>query len=408
MIKIDIKKYKKVPYTERKTCMICGTKISKPVIELPQFPMTEIYTPVKVKDKAALANQSFHLCPKCGHGQLGCVIDVNLQYGDRVAYNFRTSTSVTGRESADYFIGFIKKVSKGKSLGNVAEIGANDMYVLSKLEKNADKLTGIDPVLKGSEKEFTRGKMTAVGDFFENVLLSERFDTIICKDTLEHIENPFAFTRKIVEMGDKNTLFYFNIPFLETLVQSYRFDQIFHQHLNYYSLKSIIYMLNKLGCNLVDYEINYNHWGVIMFAFKKGKDTGKFKKDIKSFTPKEITGRYSVFKNSLNNTQAQIEVLEKDGEMVYGYGAAHMLPVLSYHLKNDFSRFGGIIDDDKNKDGLYYINLPVKIVHPSKIKDMEKLSILVTAVSAIHNTRRILSRLSDINPRRILVPLNTF
>lgn len=167
-------------------------------------------------------------------------------------------------------------------------------------------------------------------------------------------------------------------------------------------------MLKELGCKLIDYAINYNHWGVIMFTARIGNNTGKFRKHIQTFTSEEIIKRYAVFRNSMANTQTQLAVLEKDEETIYGYGAAHMLPVLSYHLNNDFSGFKCIIDDDKNKDGLYYINLPVKICYSQRPKNIDQSSILVTAISAIQNTRRILAKLSQMNPRRIIIPLNTF
>jgi hypothetical protein len=94
-------------------------------------------------------------------------------------------------------------------------------------------------------------------------------------------------------------------------------------------------------------------------------------------------------------------------DLIYGYGAALMLPVLSYHLANDFSGFECIIDDDKNKDGLYYINLPVSIRSRDKVKDFSDAIVVLTAISAMNNGRRILAKLFELNPKQIIVPLST-
>jgi hypothetical protein len=92
---------------------------------------------------------------------------------------------------------------------------------------------------------------------------------------------------------------------------------------------------------------------------------------------------------------------------VYGYGAALMLPVLGYHLKNDFSTFACILDDDLHKNGLYYINLPVKIKNTASAH-LENSVVLVTAISSFGNTRNIIAKLAKLNPKKILVPLNSF
>jgi len=91
------------------------------------------------------------------HGQIANVIDIELQYGNCEQFYFRASESTTGRESADFFIDFLNSVVKGRRFKNVIEVGCNDMYVLNALCPRADKLIGIDPILKGKEKEYTKG-----------------------------------------------------------------------------------------------------------------------------------------------------------------------------------------------------------------------------------------------------------
>lgn len=368
--------------------------------------MTEIYTTVKVRGKAGLCDQEFHVCKHCGHGQLAHVIDTHLQYGDATSYSFRTSESATGRRSADFVVRFIKKHIGKKQFQTIIELGCNDMYILKALQNRAKKLIGIDPVLAGKESEYTTKKMVAIGDFFEHVELDKGVDVVICKDTLEHVEDPKSFTKKIVDTGNADTLFFFHFPLLETLVTDCRFDQIFHQHLNYFSLSSIIYMLDSLGCRLLDYTIDHRHWGSISIVFKKGKNTVKLRKQAKKLSHSYIRNRYRLFKDTISNTSKRLSLLTN--EKLYGYGAALMLPVLSYHLNNDFSSFGAIIDDDPNKDGAYYINLPVPIRSSKKITDITKAVVLVTAISAINNTRSILAKLKQLNPKKIIVALNTF
>lgn len=402
---MNIEKLKNIQYEKRTHCVVCGEKTGKPLIELPDFPMTEIYSCDKVTEKVGFVDQSFHFCANCGHGQIANVIDIELQYDGTSSYNFRTSESATGRESGDFFVDFVTGITGNRHFGNVVEIGCNDLYMLKKMQPTADRLTGIDPILKGREKEFSDGNITAVGDFFENVVLDGDIDVVFCKDALEHVSDPKRMVEKIVGRAQDDTLFFFQFPLLETLLAGCRFDQIFHQHLNYFSLRSIMFMLNELGCELIDYKINSNHWGAILIAFRKKRNGSGFSGKIREITPAEILDRYAVFKNNMEATGKRLSFLE--GEKIYGYGAALMLPLLSYHLRNDLSCLTCIIDDDKRKEGLYYVNLPVKISTRENITDIDRSIILLTAIASLNNVRRILSRLYELNPKQIILPLNT-
>lgn len=402
---MDIERYKSIAFEKRTHCLICENLMGSPVITLPDFPMTEVYTREPVGEKAGFLDQAFHLCAKCGHGQLVNVIDLQLQYGSTLSYYFRTSESATGSESADFFIKYVNSHIGKRHVGTIVELGCNDMYILRSLRYNADKLVGIDPILKGREKEFSEGNITAIGDFFENVDLDKEPDVVLCKDTLEHVRNPKLFMKKVIDKANDETLLFFQFPVLETLMDACRFDHIFHQHLNYFSLKSIVYMLNELGCELLDYTINNNHWGAILIAFKKSKKGSCYDRGVREITINEVLRRYAVFENNMKVTSERLAILQD--ETIYGYGAALMLPVLSYHLKNDLSCLKYVIDDDKRKEQIYYINLPVSIRTREKISDISNSIVLVTAIASTNNVRWILDKLFDIRPKQILLPLNT-
>ncbi len=403
---IDIKKFQKIPFKKRSHCVICGKKSSSPVVQLPDFPITETYTTKRITEKVGFVDQNLLFCKNCGHGQNANVIDVELQYGKSFSYYFRTSQSQTAHESTNFFINFLSKIAGKRYFKTIVELGCNDLHLLKMIKSKAEKLIGIDPILKGKEKEFSDEKVMAIGDFFENVTLKDDIELVICKDTLEHVPDPVVFVKKIVDRTGPNALFLFQFPILETLLAGCRFDQVFHQHLNYFSLRSILHMLDQLGCELISYVINQDHWGAILIAFQK-KRNRPVAVDVRLIAPSEIKKRYGVFKDNMSVIQRRLSFL-KD-ELLFGYGAALMLPVLSYHLNNDFSDFKCIIDDDKRKDGLYYVNLPVPVRSREHILDEEiKNSIvLLTAINSSGNVRKILPKLIEISPKQIILPLTS-
>jgi len=406
---IDISKFKNIPFKKRRHCVVCGQKLGSPVIELPDFPITEIYVKKKINKKVGFVDQNFHFCKNCGHGQISNIIDSEFLYGRW--YVTRTSISSSAVAAINVFLEFIDNILKGRPVKNIVEIGCNDLYTLKKLRKRADKLYGIDPILIGKEKQFRDEKIEIIGDFFENVDLKKingKIDVVLSSHTLEHIGEPKELIQRVIANANSNTLFFFQFPSLEALVQSSRFDQVFHQHLNYFSLKSVVYMLNELGAELIDFKINPYHWGTLMIAFKKKNKNNVVPHDkIANFlihiSNEKILKHYSIFKDCMNITKRQLESL-KD-EKIYGYGAALMLPVLDYHL-GGLKMIKCVIDDDKNKDGLYYLNLPIQIKHLDRISDFKNSVFLVTAINSLQTARAIIKRLIEIETKQIIIPLN--
>jgi hypothetical protein len=100
-------------------------------------------------------------------------------------------------------------------------------------------------------------------------------------------------------------------------------------------------------------------------------------------------------------TRATVAALSDS--IIYGYGAAQMLPVLGYHMNTDFSQLDSILDDDPEKDGIAYWNLPVK-VRSSRGCDLSNASVLITAVD---NVQPIMTKLLARRPRHIIYPFHT-
>jgi len=398
---LDINIFRKVSFTQRPSCMVCGKRSGAAMLEMKNFPMTEIYTREVCKQKLGVLDQGFFVCRHCGHGQLGRVIDVKLQYGN---YHFRSGQSVTGQQSAKFFIDYLDKFIADKKLDLVVEIGCNDLYLLKLISKRAKKLVGIDPILKGREKELSENNVIAQGGYLEDVSLQGSPDLFICKDTLEHVANPKDFLKKVIDQGHSETLFAFQFPLLDTLLDAGRFDQIFHQHLNYFSMHSIKVVLEDLGCELVDFTINHNLWGSIIIIFRKAAGRKKTKA-FSLITRKDVMSRYKVFRMNMEVTKQRLSFLK--GKNVYGYGAALMLPVLDYHLDGAIGRLTCIMDDDINKKGLRYINLDVDIKPMNEVHDLERSAVILTAIASLYNVRAMLSKLSQHGPRQIIVPLNT-
>ncbi|MEI6260697.1 MAG: methyltransferase domain-containing protein [Deltaproteobacteria bacterium] len=386
----------------RDACSVCDAKDLSEILDLPNLPITGLFSKDKPVNFLSGFNQSLLWCPKCGHGQLRNQINPSILY-DSSKYSFKTSISATARIGTENFITFLKRVSLKKKYNCILDVGCNDLYLLEKLEYLGKYKVGIDPIWRTKVTDNVFESTNVIGETIEEAnlknLLPSKPDLILCRHTLEHIYNPLQILRKLIECSADDALFVFELPSFESMIERLRFDQIFHEHLQYFSKSSFEEMLINSGANVIEFDENYHDWGALLIAFKK--DSGQRKNNIFSFSERNICQRLDIFRKQLESTYEIIRTLKPDS--LYGYGAALMLPVLAYHFKSDLSFLAGIIDDDKNKDGIYYQNLPMQIIHSSKIKELEKLSILITALD---NIKPIMSKLLSVRPKHIIYPFN--
>jgi len=367
-------------------CKVCNNEILEPIISFPKFPLTDIYT--KTKAQKFLIDQEFYFCENCGHSQLGNSVNPNILYGS--LYSFRTSKGGSQIENQ-----IIKSSIPNGHFDNIIEIGCNDLYLLKQLKNKADKLIGIDPILEEDDD-----KIVTIKDFAENVDFSEfkGKSLVITNHFLEHVEQPKILLESLIKSINKNSIFLFGFPCYDILLEQHRFDQIYNHHLQYFSHQSFNYLLKNLGCKLIFQSFVEEYWGTMITMFKIG-DYKKEKKKCPQITQNLIESKYEKFRNLMKQT---IRKLDDVQEKIYGYGAGLQIAALNYHLKGKLEHLEYILDDDKDKDGLYFLNLDVPIKYSDDI-NLENKNIIITAINF---SKQITEKLKTKNTKKIICPFD--
>jgi SAM-dependent methyltransferase len=384
----------------RNSCSICGGAIS-PVIKLPKLPLTDSYCRHPVDNPLPGIDQRLLYCESCGHGQLETLIAPAVLYGSN--YCFRTSSSATARKGTEFFLSVIKEAAPDRKFRCVLDLGCNDLFLLNLLKDKAEHRVGIDPVWEGREDEREDKSIQVFGKNFEDVNLTNlpaKPDLIVCRHTLEHIVDPLRVVQALMNIAADDALFVFEVPGFDGLIERFRFDQVFHQHAQYFTLASFLKLLEIVSGRHLLHRFNFHDWSAMAVAFVKG--TVSSPTDVKLWAASEISKRYALFQKQIH---AAGDVLNSYATSpLYGYGAAQMLPVLGYHMKTDFGNLIAILDDDESKDGIGYWNLPVKVLSCSKVENLREATVVITALD---NVQPIMQKLLAIRPRHIIFPLNT-
>jgi hypothetical protein len=380
-------------------CPVCDSPRHARVLELPRLPLTGIYADAPAEHFPA-PDQALLLCAECGHGYLENVVDPVLLY--RETYTHATGESSIARDVNDFLWSFLSSIIGARRFNCVLEVGCNDLYLMRRLRNVADFAVGLDPVWRGRENATPRPNLRLVGSFLSEFDCGRELETppdlVMASHTVEHIEDPYRQLQRLVDGASADALFCIEVPCFDTQLKNLRFDQVFHQHIQYFSLASMQRMIARLGCGIVAHTVNHRYLGgTLLVAFEK-RTAGKA---LAAPPPEagDVAARIRAFKARYQALRR--ELAEFDGP-VYGYGAAQTLPILAYHLGLRPKDFAAIIDDNPARVGKFYPDSSVPIVAAQNCRDIADAGIVITALDS---ARTIMARALELNPKAIFRPL---
>ncbi len=390
----------------RTSCAVCGGGSLQQVIDLPALPHTGYFVREgEIGSGFPSVDQSLLWCPGCGHGQLSSVIAPEFLYDQ--TYEHRTSASTMAMAGNDFLAQFVEALAPGVTFDAVLEVGCNDLYLLRKLAPRARQLVGVDPLWLSAASPPAPANISVVGAFVGDGTLERSVagapDLLVSAHTFEHLEDPATALAEMMDVAADGALFVIEVPCFDTLLTNIRFDQVFHQHLHYYSMASLHRLVIAAGGEYVRHALNYDYWGgTLLYAFRRHQ-AGAVVPDVPPFqapTAEDISRRYGLFRGQMHSLMGLVTALV--AEPIYGYGAAQMIPVLAYHLQSDLGFLECILDDNPDKDGLGYPDLPVHIRHKAPTMSLRDAAVLITALDSF---RPLLERLLPARPRHLFAPL---
>lgn len=193
-----------------------------------------------------------------------------------------------------------------------------------------------------------------IKDYWENVA-TKPADTITAIACLYDVPNPNKFMRNIKAHLKPNGVFIAQLMTLQPFIENRDVGNICHEHLLYFSYKSLVRLYEQNGLEIYKVEQNgINGGSYRIFARLKQKGSIKFQE--KEYTTLELR---DFFKQIEKNKEDMISFLK--GESVYGYGASTKANTILQYYNIDDRLVKGIVDINPNKKGRYTIwtNIPI-------------------------------------------------
>ena len=383
-------------------CRSCANTDLKRVVSLGYQPLANNLINKK-NDKCDLYPLEVNYCTKCHNCQLSVAVDPKKMFSN---YLYTSSTSKVFRnhfvESAKKYVKDLK-LSKNKSY--IIDIGSNDGVALKPfLELGFKKILGIEPA-KNLAKLANKNKIKTFNGFLEHKnikKIKKGADLILASNVFAHSDKLKEMAECMLNLLNKKGTIIIEVQYLMNTLKDLTFDNIYHEHYNYWSLTSLVYFFNQFNAKIFRSEKINTHGGSIRVYIKKDKNikietsVNKMLKEeenfgIKNFQTYKIFGEkvYKIRENVLKN----IKKLKNKNKKIIGYGApAKATTALNFFGISNEIDF--IVEDNKLKHNKFIPGVKIPIKNKSIIKDKNN-TLLVLAWNFYNDIKKNNSNLSD-------------
>ena len=383
-------------------CRSCGNSKLKRVVSLGYQPLANNLLNKK-NEKCELYPLELNYCDNCYNCQLSVAVNPKKIFTN---YLYTSSTSASFRE---HFIFAAKKYVKELKLKPkktyIIDIGSNDGVALKPFKELGFKnILGVEPA-KNLAKLANKNKLKTFNGFLNKKNtknIKKNADLILASNVFAHSDNLKEMAECMIQLLSKKGIIIIEVQHLMKTLKDLTFDNIYHEHFNYWSLTSLINFFKQFPVKIFKVEKIPTHGGSIRIYIKKDKNI-KIEKSVKELLKEEEKFGIKDFKTYQDfgkkvykireNVIKNLNALKIDEKTIVGYGA----PAKATTALNFFGiskEIDYIIEDNKLKHKKFVPGVKIPIYSKDKILKKNPL-ILVLAWNFFNEIKKNNSKLSN-------------
>ena len=369
-------------------CRLCNSDDLHLIID---FGLVPLGNNLNFSINEALNSEKYPLlvnqCNACGHFQLSFSVNKEVLYQKDYSY-----LSSIGKQFVKHLDWSAEEILSLKAIENkknkdlfVIDIGSNDGTALLFFKIKGCHVLGIDPS-NLPVKEALKKNIPTINDFF-NLRLSKEItktkgkaDIIVSHNVLAHVENLKDIFLGIFHLLKDDGVFVFEIGYFANMIKNGIYDTIYHEHLDYHTLKPIIRFLNLIGFSVIDAQIVNSQGGSLRIYCNKQKIIKNNNHRLKSILEleKKLLSHLKInkWKNDILHNAKKINLTIKktinSEAKVFGYGAPTKASLACKIIDIEKNLITEILEDNKIKVGRYLPIICVPIVSELRSKISSK------------------------------------
>jgi hypothetical protein len=256
-------------------CQVSGSTDLRSILFIGFLPPVNTMAPIGTRPNEQPAYPAELLyCAESKLVQLGLIVDPAVLFPPHYAY-----TSGTTKILRENFAELYDEVMRLYPISGDAlavDVGSNDGTLLSNFQKGGHRTCGVEPT--DTHKIARERGISTVNAFFgpaaaAQVVREHGLAKILtATNVFAHIENVHEIVESILTMLDHDGIFISESHYLVPLIETLQYDTIYHEHLRYYALQSLKYLLEMHGLEIVHAKRIPTHGGSIrVYAARQGQ-----------------------------------------------------------------------------------------------------------------------------------------
>jgi len=382
-------------------CRFCGNKEIIPVIDLGKQYLSSIF-PEDLSYFKSLKKQplSLVLCKKsknsCGVLQLSHSFDMSEMYEQ---YPFTSSTNSSMPKILKDVLDSALQYVDLKEGDLVLDIGGNDGTLLSYLKDTKCELLSIDPA-QNVKPIFTSKKFKIIKNYFSEkvykLATKKKAKLVFSIAMFYHLSDPIGFSEQIKNCMGDDGVWVIQMAYLPKMIETNMYDNIVHEHVGYYGVDQLRFILGKAGLEIFDVTLN-DVYGGSFRVFVKKKECLKYsrsKRYDRVLLSEEKIGIYKIstykkFMKRVKKTRSDLlslcKKIKSEGKSLWVYGASTKGNTILQYCGINKKLIKAAADANPFKFGKYLIGSDIPIKEDDEMRLAKPDYLLVLPYSFVDN-----------------------
>lgn len=379
-------------YHRRETCRACGEKSLRLFLPLGNQPLANSF----MKSSEEFTDELFFpldtvFCENCSLVQIPDVVDPEVLFRH---YLYVTGTSDTIAQHNRAYAQSVTEMLWLTKNDLVIEVASNDGSLLRCFQDFGVKTLGVDPATNVAAMARANGVET-INEFFNydtaKQIRAERGPAraVIGNNVLAHVDDTQGFLRGCKEVIGEDGLVIIEMPYLGDLLNRTEYDTIYHEHLCYFSVNSLMRLCESAGLRIARMDHVPIHGGSLRMHAGHAEVHGNHSSQVLAWADEEKSkgftsyDRYEQLARSVERSRDTLvdllKRLKAEGKTVAGYGAAAKGNTLLNYCQITTELLPYVVDKNHLKLGMLTPGMHIPVLPVSTLLEEQPDYLLILA-----------------------------
>ena len=402
-------------YNSITRCRISGSTHLIPVLSLGEQDLTGVF-PKSREQPVTRGPLDLVWCPDSNLVQLRQSYNPSEMYGAN--YGYRSGLNQSMVKHLGFKVKSLERLYPLQAGDVVLDVGSNDGTTLKSYRTPGLTRIGVDPTGEKFRSFYTDG-VELVSDFFSAQAFRragrEKAKIVTSIAMFYDLEDPGSFVRDVAEILQNDGIWHFEQSYMPSMLRMNSYDTICHEHIEYYSLAPIKWLMESNGLKILDVQMNAVNGGSFAVTACRKESALQPNQPVIDWlleqeeqmglgTPRPFRKfEEHVFEHRRSLTNL-VHALNADGKKVFGYGASTKGNVLLQFCGLTEKEIPFIAEVNPDKFGCFTPGTGIPIISEAEAKAMKPDYFLVLPW---HFKSSILAREEEflINGGQMIFPL---